>query len=131
MTLDVYKDPNCGCCDEWITHIEDHGFAANGHNTKDMVTLKKSHNVPGTHHSCHTAISEQGYVFEGHVPAKFIKQFLAEKPEGAFGLTVPAMPIGSPGMEMGDRFMPYKIFQFNTEGEPTVYAEVNSYAEQF
>lgn len=131
IMLDVYKDPNCGCCDLWITHIEDQGFAATGHNTDAMEQVKAEKGIPSTHQSCHTAVSKEGFVFEGHVPAKFIAQFLAEKPAGAFGLTVPAMPIGSPGMEMGEKFMAYKVFQLNTEGEPTVYAEVNSYAEQF
>jgi hypothetical protein len=131
IMLDVYKDPNCGCCSEWITHIEDQGFAATAHDTDAMAQIKMDKGVPSSHQSCHTAVSKEGFVFEGHVPAKFIAQFLAEKPAGAFGLTVPAMPIGSPGMEMGERFMAYKVFQLNTEGEPTVFAEVNSYAEQF
>src|SRR5690606_17224762 len=98
-------------CVEWIHHANKNGFAATGHNTDLMAELKMEKNIPSRFQSCHTAVSKEGYVFEGHVPAKFISRFLAEKPEGAFGLAVPSMPIGSPGMEMGDRFMPYKVFQ--------------------
>lgn len=131
--LDVYKDPDCGCCYKWITHIEDHGFASTTYDTAPdpLDQLKTEKGIPANFRSCHTAISKEGFVFEGHVPAKFIAKFIAEKPQGAFGLTVPAMPVGSPGMEVGDKFMSYKVFQLNTAGEPTVYAEVNSYNEQF
>jgi hypothetical protein len=65
------------------------------------------------------------------VPAKYIKQYLDNAPEGTIGLAVPAMPVGTPGMEMGDRFMPYQILLLNTDGTSSIYAEVASYDEQF
>jgi hypothetical protein len=80
--------------------------------------------------SCHTAVTKEGFVFEGHVPAKFIEQFLAAPPEGALGLAVPGMPLGSPGMEMGDRFTPYDIVQMNKDGSSRVFAHVDSAAAQ-
>jgi hypothetical protein len=80
--------------------------------------------------SCHTAVTKEGFVFEGHVPAKFIEQFLAAPPEGALGLAVPGMPLGSPGMEMGERFTPYDIVQMNKDGSSRVFARVGSAAAQ-
>ena len=26
--IEVWKDPDCGCCKEWVTHLEANGFAA-------------------------------------------------------------------------------------------------------
>ena len=80
--------------------------------------------------SCHTAVTKGGYVFEGHIPAKYIEQFLASPPEGALGLAVPGMPLGSPGMEMGGRFTPYDIVLMNKDGSSSVFAHVPSAAAQ-
>ena len=65
------------------------------------------------------------------MPAKFIKQYLANVPEGSIGLSVPAMPVGTPGMEVGDRFMPYNILLLNADGTVTEYKQVMTYEEQF
>ena len=73
--------------------------------------------------------SSQGYVFEGHIPAKFISRFLASPPKDAIGLTVPAMPVGSPGMEYQDKFMPYQVLLLKNDGSSQVYAQVNSLEE--
>ena len=80
--------------------------------------------------SCHTSVTDDGFVFEGHIPAKFIKKFLAEKPFGARGLAVPAMPTGTPGMEFGDLLQPYKIYLLKTDGSIEIYAEVNTAEDQ-
>jgi hypothetical protein len=129
--LDIYKDPNCGCCEKWITHVNQHGFQSKVHNQSNLHILKEKKGIALQFRSCHTAISKDGYVFEGHVPAKYIQQFLGEKPEGAIGLSVPAMPIGSPGMEIGDRFMPYKVVMLMADNSSKTYVEVNTYQEQF
>ncbi|MGB2130858.1 MAG: DUF411 domain-containing protein, partial [Marinobacterium sp.] len=81
--------------------------------------------------SCHTAVSESGYVFEGHVPARLVKQFLANPPEGALGLTAPGMPMGSPGMEMGSRFDPYQVLLMKQDGGYEVYANIERQSEQY
>ncbi|WP_369802079.1 DUF411 domain-containing protein [Microbulbifer sp. Q7] len=80
--------------------------------------------------SCHTSVSADGYVFEGHIPAKLIRQFLRNPPAGARGLAVPAMPLGSPGMEVGDRFTPYKVLQLNRDGSTSVYANIDHFEQQ-
>jgi len=131
IALTVYKDPNCACCSEWIAHMEKNHFSVEAINSNDLESIKADKNIPAQYQSCHTGISTEGYFFEGHVPAKTIKRFLSEKPEGALGLTVPSMPVGSPGMEVGDKFMPYKVFMMKASGEMEVYAEFASYQEQF
>ena len=131
IELDVYKSRTCGCCQKWIDHIQDNGFDANVNNTTFLADLKKKKGIAPNYRSCHTAESQDGYIFEGHVPAKYIKQYLSNIPERTIGLSVPGMPVGSPGMEVGDRFMPYQILLLNTDGTFSIYAEVASYEEQF
>ena len=130
ITLNVYKDINCGCCVGWIDHMQDKGFASKINHPRDLNGVKQELGVLPEWQSCHTAVTKEGYVFEGHVPAKFIEQFLAAPPEGALGLTVPGMPLGSPGMEMGNRFAPYDIVQMNKDGSSSVFAHVESAAAQ-
>ncbi|TVR08878.1 MAG: DUF411 domain-containing protein [Salinarimonadaceae bacterium] len=94
----VYRDPNCGCCDYWIEHIREAGFPVEAHDRSDLNRVKARLGVPSALAACHTATVE-GYVIEGHVPARAIQRLLAERPR-ATGLAVPGMPIGSPGMEV-------------------------------
>ena len=129
--LDVYKTPTCGCCTLWMDHLSDNGFTSTGHHPQDIGGLKRELGVPVRFGSCHTAVSKEGYIFEGHVPARYITQFLNNPPTGALGLTVPAMPVGSPGMEYQDQFMPYNILQLNKDGSIQIYAAVKSYGQQF
>jgi hypothetical protein len=131
VTLDVYKSPTCGCCGEWVSHIELNGFSTRTHHPTDLNALKQQQGIANQYQSCHTAVSEQGYIFEGHVPAKFVKQFLAEKPSDAIGLAVPAMPLGSPGMEVADRFTSYQVLLLKKDGSSEVYADIQSYQQQF
>jgi hypothetical protein len=131
IELLVYKTPNCGCCKKWISHIEDEGITAHSNDSQDISGIKTKFEILSNYRSCHTAVTKNGFVFEGHVPAKFIKQFLIEKHDNAIGLSVPAMPVGSPGMEVGERFMPYNILILFKDGTSKVYAKVNTYEEQF
>ena len=90
-----------------------------------MQELKEKYNIKPEYRSCHTGVSEDGYIFEGHIPSKYITQFLSEKNPNAIGLSVPGMPLGSPGMEVGDRFTPYDILILYKDGTHKVYAEIN------
>ena len=74
--------------------------------------------------SCHTSVSENGHIFEGHVPSKYISQFLSENHPNAIGLSVPGMPLGAPGMEYKDRFTPYDVLILFKDGTSKVYAQV-------
>ena len=90
-----------------------------------MQEVKEKYNIKPEYRSCHTGVSEDGYIFEGHIPSKYITQFLSEKNPDAIGLSVPGMPLGSPGMEVGDRFTPYDILILYKDGTHKVYAEIN------
>jgi len=129
--LTVYKSPTCGCCKVWINHLEEYGFEATTEHPADLDGVKRRLGITSQTASCHTGVSSQGYVFEGHVPAKYIKTFIENPPENAIGLSVPAMPLGSPGMEMEDRFHPYKVIQMNKDGTMQVYASVDEQAQQY
>ena len=131
MKLDVYKSPTCGCCGKWIDHIKDQGILAKPHNTNNLAQLKDEKNLPKNFRSCHTAISKDGYIFEGHIPAKIIKQFLRDKPKDLIGLVVPGMPVGSPGMAYQNKFMPYNVLSIHKDGSISQYARVNTEKEQF
>ena len=113
-TFDVYKDPNCGCCTNWVAHLSQHGFNASVTDAADMAAIKTRLGVPRALASCHTA-QLNNYVIEGHVPAHAIRRLLAEKPD-AIGLAVPGMPIGSPGMEGGEPET-YDVILFGKAGE--------------
>ena len=132
--FEVYKSPTCSCCVGWIEHLHESGYSTTITDLKDfndLQAMKAQYGIAAENRSCHTAVSPDGYVFEGHVPAKFIKRFMSEKPEGAIGLSVPAMPIGTPGMEMGDKFTPYKLLLLKKDGSSEVYADIKTAAEQF
>ena len=94
--LEVWKDPNCGCCQLWVEHLQAHGFEVKVHDVGNTAVRKRL-GLPERLGSCHTA-SVAGYVIEGHVPAADILRLLRQKPQ-ALGLAVPGMPIGSPGMD--------------------------------
>jgi len=96
IAVEVWKDPSCGCCKDWITHMESNGFALTVHDTGNAAARERL-GLPQRLASCHTAQVE-GYVLEGHIPAADVRRLLKEKPK-ALGLAVPGMPLGSPGMD--------------------------------
>ncbi|MBC6904990.1 DUF411 domain-containing protein [Saccharophagus sp. K07] len=124
--LEVYKSSTCGCCQMWVEHAQANGFEPTIHNTEDLNEVKARFGIARKYQSCHTSVSSDGYIFEGHIPARLIKQFLADKPADALGLAVPGMPIGSPGMEMGDRITPYDVLLLKKDGTSSVYARVSA-----
>jgi hypothetical protein len=129
--LTVYKRESCSCCNDWITHLDNNDFHTQAINDENLTQFKLDKGIAPRFHSCHTAVSTDGFVFEGHIPAKYIQTFLANKPKNALGLAVPAMPAGSPGMEMDDRFSPYKVLLLNKDGSFTTFAEVLTQMEQY
>ena len=115
--ITVYKSPTCGCCNKWISHLEDNGFKVNAIDSDNMSAIKDKQGVPAGARSCHTAVIND-YVIEGHVPAADIRKLLTEKREVA-GLAVPGMPMGSPGME-GKRVDRYSVYEFEKNGQARV-----------
>ena len=103
----VFRSPDCECCGDWVTHLEADGFVVEVVMTDALEAVKDRHGVPAPLRSCHTAIIE-GYVVEGHVPAADIHRLLQQRPQ-AGGIAVPGMPVGSPGMEMGDHRDPFDV----------------------
>lgn len=95
-TVEVWKSPTCGCCKDWVAHMEAHGFRVTVHETGNTAVRARL-GLPIELGSCHTALVD-GYLLEGHVPASDVQRLLAEKPT-ALGLAVPGMPVGSPGMD--------------------------------
>jgi hypothetical protein len=118
--VQVAKSPTCGCCADWVDHLESEGFRVEVEDTGDLISVKRRLGVPGDLSSCHTAVVE-GYVIEGHVPAGDIRRLLAERPGDVEGLAVPGMPAGSPGME-GPPPEPYDVVAFYGDGGRRVFA---------
>ncbi len=117
--VQVWKDPSCGCCKDWIAHLESNGFKTQ---LMDRSTDGARPRVPADYRSCHTARVE-GYVVEGHVPAQDIRRLLREKPIG-LGLAAPGMPVGSPGMDgptYGGRHDPYDVLLVLKDGSSRVF----------
>lgn len=111
----VHFDPLCGCCSDWITHMREAGFAVESQPTQSLDAVKERLGVPLDLSSCHTAEID-GYVIEGHVPAEAVERLLRERPS-AIGLSVPGMPIGSPGMDVaGVEGADYDVILFGPEG---------------
>lgn len=120
--IEVYKTPSCGCCHLWVEHLRANGFSVNAHDVDDTTAYRQKLGVPKALGSCHTGVVG-GYAVEGHVPAREIKRLLAERPKVG-GLAVPAMPLGSPGME-GPRSDPYDVLAFHADGRYAVYQHYN------
>lgn len=125
VEITVYSDPNCGCCSKWVTHMEKHGFVVTDIKTDQIRRIKGMYNLPPALASCHTAIIDD-YVIEGHVPADDIKRLLNSRPD-VRGLSVPQMPVGTPGMEMGDRKDHFEVISFTDDGETAVFRKYTDY----
>jgi hypothetical protein len=117
--VEMTKHPQCGCCTAWADHLRAEGFEVEVTETRKMWGVKRLAGIPQDLDSCHTA-TVGGYVVEGHVPADDIKRLLSERP-AVKGIAVPGMPIGSPGMEVGDRTEPYDVLSFDADGETDVF----------
>ena len=119
--VEVWKDPECGCCKDWVAHLEANGFAVKVHDTGNNAARSRL-GIDRKYGSCHTALVG-GYAIEGHVPAREIRRLLAEKP-AAIGLAVPGMPIGSPGMDgpvYGGRKDAFDVLLLAKDGSSRVY----------
>jgi len=118
----VYKDPNCGCCHNYVSYLRENGFEVEVIDTGDLSSIRQSHGVPEDLAGCHSTLVG-GYVVEGHVPVAIVKRLLQEKP-AISGISLPGMPLGSPGMD-GDKegpFVIYEIAKDSSPASPKVYA---------
>lgn len=119
--MEVFKSPTCGCCSAWVEHMVGAGFEAVARDVdqETLWSLKDRAGVTPELSSCHTAFVD-GYFIEGHVPASDVHRLLAERPD-ALGLTVPGMPIGSPGMEMGNQRDAYNTLLVLRDGSTEIF----------
>lgn len=120
--VEIWKDPNCGCCLDWVKHLNANGFATRVHDEGNAAARQRL-GIPAKFGSCHTA-QVDGYAIEGHVPAVDLRRLLKERPR-AVGLAVPGMPIGSPGMDgaaYGDRRDPYDVLLVLAGGGSRVFS---------
>jgi hypothetical protein len=121
--VEVFKSPTCGCCNDWIEHLQAAGFRVKANDVADTGRYRARYGMPARLGSCHTAVVA-GYVIEGHVPAREIRRLLRERPK-ALGLAVPGMPIGSPGMDgpaYGGQVDPYDVLLVLADGRTSVFA---------
>jgi len=118
--IEVWKDPTCGCCKEWIALLRKAGFTVTAHDSGNVAARTRARIAP-QYGSCHTALVD-GYAIEGHVPVREIQRLLKERPV-AIGLAVPGMVVGSPGMEQGSRVDPYTVLLLHRDGGSSSYAK--------
>ncbi len=120
--MTIYRDPGCGCCEEWAERARDAGFKVAVIDNSDMPAVKRQHGVPEELDSCHTTLVG-GYVVEGHVPLDAVKRLLKDRPAGIRGIAVAGMPRGAPGMEMPDGSKdPFEVMAFDAAGRISAFA---------
>jgi hypothetical protein len=121
-TIEVWKSTSCECCGNWVKHIEADGFdvKVNAADTSLLDRVRKAAGIPDKLAACHTAMID-GYFIEGHIPGTDIKRLIDQEPD-AIGLTVPGMPMGSPGMEQGTKFDKYNVLLIKKDGTTEVFA---------
>jgi len=121
-SIHVVKDPGCPCCNAWIGHLRDAGFAVSfeERSVDELAAFKRQQGIPDALVSCHTA-TVGGYTIEGHVPAADIRRLLAEAPD-AIGLTVPGMPYGSPGMGPETEREAYEVILIGRDGAASTFS---------
>jgi hypothetical protein len=121
--LEVWKMRSCPCCAGWAKHFEAAGFTTRIEEVDDVGAVRAEAGVPADLGGCHTS-KVAGYVVEGHVPVSAVQRLLAERPV-ILGISVPGMPLGSPGMEIeGEPAEPYDVVAFAADGTRFVFMEV-------
>ena len=124
--MDVKKTATCGCCQAWVNHLKRSGFEVVTENMAfgTLARFKQKHGIGVQYQSCHTG-RVAGYTIEGHVPAREVARLLKERPD-AIGLSVPGMPIGSPGMEVGTERDAYSVLLLKKDGSTEVFASYDA-----
>ena len=121
--VEVWKSPNCGCCKEWIKHLQANGFTVKDHPEANMTPIKEKLGVPYRLGSCHTGVFKGKFV-EGHVPAAQVVEL--GKRKDLVGIAVPGMPLGSPGMEVGTTRHAYKVIGLRSDGKEVIVASISA-----
>jgi hypothetical protein len=119
IDITVHRSPSCNCCGKWVEHLKQNNFKVNDIVSEDVQAIKNKYGITTQLASCHTALVG-GYVVEGHVPANDIRKLLKDKPD-VVGITVPGMPSGTPGMEMGSKKDAYQVISFDKSNQRQVF----------
>jgi hypothetical protein len=114
----LYKNPDCGCCEEYADYLRRNGFTVTVKPTHDLTAMSREAGIPDDFQGCHLSFID-GYVVSGHVPIKTVNRLLAERP-AIKGVSLPGMPMGSPGMN-GTKTEPFTTYEIGP-GRPKVYA---------
>ncbi len=121
ITVEVWRDPSCGCCAGWVTHLRAGGIVVRDNVIPDLAPIRRTLGTPADLLSCHAG-RVAGYALEGHVPLAAVQKLLADRPRNVLGLAVPDMPIGSPGMEVpGQPDDIYDVIAFGTDGVRSLF----------
>ena len=120
IPIDVHRDANCGCCKQWISHLQRNGFQVNDHVETNMSEVKQHLGVAPRLASCHTAVIDGKFV-EGHVPAEHV--LALRKRDDLLGIAAPGMPMDSPGMEMDGMSDAYQVIGLTRDGKDVVVAD--------
>jgi hypothetical protein len=118
VTVKMFKNPECGCCDGYADYLRHHGFAVTSKATNDLAEISGKAGVPSELQGCHTAFIGD-YVVDGHVPVEAITTLLAKHP-AIKGIALPGMPAGSPGMP-GEKAGPFTIYAIGQDGKSSVF----------
>lgn len=129
VAMTVAKSPTCGCCTGWIDHAEAAGATVTIDHPADLGATFADAEITPEFQACHLTTTDAA-IFVGHIPLRFVAEYLAAPPADARGLAVPGMPTGTPGMEAGDALDPYDVLTLNNDGSTSVYARVQTLADQ-
>jgi hypothetical protein len=109
----LYKNPQCGCCEGYASYLRENGFKVTVKSTHDLVEMSREAGIPDEFHGCHLSFVD-GYVVSGHVPVDTVNKLLTERPD-IKGVTLPGMPMGSPGMS-GTKEAPFEMLEITKSG---------------
>ena len=118
--VNLYKNPECGCCEGYADYLRQQGFKVTAVPTHDLTVMGENYGIPDSPQPCHISLIG-GYVVGGHIPIEIVNRLLSEKPQ-ITGITLPGMPVGTPGMP-GNKPSPLDIYEIG-KGQPKVYATI-------
>ena len=115
ITVTLYKNPSCECCESYAQYLDQNGFKVDVRPTNDLAEISRKAGIPSDLEGCHTAFIGN-YIVDGQVPVKTVRKLLDEKP-AIVGITLPGMPAGSPGM-YGEKTGPLTVYAIDRDGTP-------------
>ena len=109
----LYKNPQCDCCEGYADYLRENGFDVTVKATHDLAEMSREAGISDEFQGCHLSFVD-GYVVSGHVPVGTVEKLLTERPD-IKGVTLPGMPMGSPGMS-GTKEAPFEMLEIIKSG---------------